>query len=643
MTPEDNRIERMNKNLYSRKSSGIPIDERAPISREEYIVKEEWDHPAPEISPEGEFVIPHKKGNLFKKIMIGALIFFFLSSGIALFMFFGGFNVISSQNVDISIVGPVSVQGGEELDLQINIQNKNNTDLETATLIVEYPSGTRSAENITTDFPRYRESLGTILAGKTTSRTVGALLFGEENTTKDIKISVEYQVRNSTAVFTKEKKYSVALGTSPVSIKVDSLKEVDANQETTFNITLTSNSNTTLQNILLVAEYPAGFTFTSASPAPTFDSMIWDVGQMEPGQKKVFAVKGRVEGQDGEERVLHWNVGIKSIDNPKLLQTTFVSFLNSVFIKRPFIGVNLSLDGSTNRELVVSRGRTIKGDIQWKNNLPTKIIDAEIQVKINGTILNRDTIRAYSGGFYRSIDNTIIWTEDDNEKLFEINPGDNGLVSFSFDTFDLSRTEYAALTNQEVAISIDVKGKRVGENNVPETVTSSVVRKVKIASNLALTPRIVHSIGPFTNTGPVPPKVETPTTYTITWTLTNASNNVNNVRATAILPQYVRWLGQVSPATEKVTFNPEKNEILWQAGSIAAKTGYVTAPKQVSFQIEFLPSLGQVETTPELQGAVQVSGLDTFTNTTLQNSSGTITTKLIGDPKYGENTERVVK
>ena len=638
MTPEDhNRIDRLAKNLNSRRGPDAPPDIRAPISREEYVVQEEWEHPVPAM---GE-IPQQKKKNLFRTILIGALIFFFLSSGIAVFMFFGGFNVISSQNVNITITGPVSVSGGEELGLQINIQNKNNTDLETMNLIVEYPDGTRSAENITVDYPRYRESLGLLPAGASVSRTVRALLFGEENTTKDVKVSVEYQVKNSSAVFTKQKKYSVALGASPVSVKVDTLKEVDANQETTFAITLTSNSNTTLQNILFVAEYPSGFTFTTATDAPTYGNSIWNIGSMDPGEKKQILIRGKIEGQDGEERVFHWNIGIKNPDNEKVLQTTFVSNLSSVFIKRPFIGVSLALDGDTKQNHIASRGGTIKGDVVWKNNLPAKIIDAEIAVKINGAIVDRTQTRAYSGGFYRSVDNTVLWTEDTTPSLFEINPGDTGTVSFSFDTFNLSRPEYTALTNQEISISIDIKGKRISEEDVPETVTSSVTRKVKIASNLILMPRIVYSTGPFQNTGPVPTKAEVPTTFTITWTATNASNNVNGVRATAILPQYVEWLGQTSPASEQITFNPEKNEVLWQVGSLPAKTGYATSPRQVSFQIKFLPSLGQVGSAPDLQGPVQITGQDMFTNTTLTNIFEALTTSLTGDPLYGQNADRV--
>lgn len=636
ISPQDHdRIDRLTKNLYSRKSTGQPADVRAPIAREEYAVADDWQE-----KPREE-TTPPKKSTFFKKIFIGALVFFFLSSGVAAFMFFGGFNIISSQNVDIQVSGPVSISGGEELALEINVQNKNNTDLEVADLSVEYPSGTKSSENILADLPRYHESLGAIPSGKTVSRTVKAILFGQENASVQIKIQIEYKVKGSSATFTKEKAYEVALGTSPVSIKVDGLKEVNSNQPLEYTVTLTSNSNTTLQNILLTAEYPFGFTFEHASVSPLSGTNVWSIGTMEPGEKKTLTVLGRLEGQDGEERVFHWNVGIKNPTNDKILGTTFLSLLNSVTLKRPFIGVDLALDGDTSKQHVATRGHDIKAELTWKNNLPSQIVDGQIEVSINGKVLDRSSISAYNGGFYRSVDNTILWQENDTPALARINPGDSDSVTFSFAAYDLSRPEYTALTNPEIEIEISVKGKRVGDSNVPEEIISTVKRTVKIGSNLTLIPKILYSTGPFKNTGPIPPKVEKPTTYTVFWNVLNASNNITNARVTATLPPYVKWLSNFNPSSEKITYNPEKNELVWQVGSLSAKTGYQTPPRQVAFQIQFLPSLAQVGSTVDLVGEAHMTAHDSFTDATLDTVGSSLGTTLTGDPVYGENTDKV--
>ncbi len=621
MPDEHNRIEKLTKNLYSRKAPDLPVDDRAPISREEYIVNEAWQEPAAVLTQ------PKQKTKLFKKVLIAALIFFFLSSGIAIFMFLGGFNIISSQNVDIAIAGPVSIAGGEVLPLGVTVQNKNNTDLQVANLTIEYPNGTRSAEDLLLDYPRYKEALGTISSGKSVTRTVRAVLFGEENSSQEIKISVEYQIKGSNSTFHKEKTYPVALGASPVSVKVDNLKEVNSNQDTQFTVTLTSNSNTVQKNILLTAVYPTGFSYLGASSSPTSGNNIWNIGELAPGEKRVVVVKGRIEGQDGEERVFHWNIGIQNPDDPKTLQTTFISVLSPISIKRPFIGVELLVNGVTGKQFVAERGVPIVASISWKNNLPSKITDAEISLRIGGKLLNRQSITPANGGFYRSLDNTIVWNEAQTRSLTEMNPGDMGQVDFTFSTFDLSRAEYNALVNQDISMSIDVKGKRLGDKDVPEEITSSVTRVIKLNSNIALNPKINYAVGPFQNTGGLPPHVEKPTTYTVTWTVTNAANNIGDARVTATLPPYVSWMNKILPTTEKLTFNPEKNAIIWQIGALPAKTGYQAAPRTVAFQVQFLPSLSQLGTRPDLVTDMLFTARDTFTDQILRATYEDLTTE----------------
>ncbi len=638
ISPEEhNRIERLTKNLYSRKAPLTPVDDRPPISREEYAVREEWEHPQPEL-----VAGPKKKGTLFKKVLIASLLFFFLSSGIAALMFFGGFNIISSQNVDIAVVGPISVAGGEVLSLDITVQNKNNTDLEVANLIVEYPEGTRSADNIAEEYLRHRESLGSISSGKTVTRPVKVFLFGEENSTRDIKITVEYKVKGSNATFYKEKIYPVALGSSPISLKVDALKEANSGQQTQFTVTMTSNSNTPLHNILLTAAYPFGFTFENASTSPSYGTAGWNIGTFEPGEKKVVVVSGRIEGQDGEERVFHWNVGIQNPEDKKVIQTTFLSVVSSVAVKRPFIGISVSFNGSSEKEYVAERGQSVKGEILWKNNLSSRITDAEIRVAINGKIVDRETISA-DGGFFRSVDNTIVWDKSNTSTFRDIGPGEEGKLGFAFNTFGLSKPEYAALTNQDISVVVSVEGKRSGDSGVPEAIASSLSRTVKIASNIAIAQRVTYSTGPFQNTGAIPPKVESPTTYTITWVATNASNNITNGRISAVLPSYMTWTGKFSPDGEKIAFNPQTNEVVWQIGSLPAKTGYQTAPRQVSFQVSFLPSLSQVGSMPVLVGGATFTARDAYTSASLKASAEPATTRMTNDPKGGFNSEQVVR
>ncbi len=94
-------------------------------------------------------------------------------------------------------------------------------------------------------------------------------------------------------------------------------------------------------------------------------------------------------------------------------------------------------------------------------------------------------------------------------------------------------------------MNVSVKARRVSEQNVPENLTSSAVRTVKIASSAGLGAQVVRSTGPFQNTGPIPPKAEQATTYTVIWTINNTSSSIGGAQVSSGLPPYVKWVGKV--------------------------------------------------------------------------------------------------
>ena len=90
--------------------------------------------------------------------------------------------------------------------------------------------------------------------------------------------------------------------------------------------------------------------------------------------------------------------------------------------------------------------------------------------------------------------------------------------------------------------------------------------------------------------------------------------------------------GEVSPDSEQVTYNPVGGEIIWNAGDIEAGTGVGSPPREVAFQVSFLPSLGQVGTAPTVLGESVARGTDLFAGIDItSNTRPALTTKSLGD------------
>lgn len=640
--PNDRRIDDLERDLYSRDAPSITQKQRPSLTPFEDKEPSSW---------KGEEMLAHElaevkqgggKGSFVTKIFAFSVIFFLVAAGIAAYMVLGGFNIISSKNVDISVQGLIAVSAGEELALDIIVTNNNNTALENAILYVEYPPGTRKAGNINEELIRDQIDIGLIGSrGGRATKTVKAVLFGEKDSVQQIKITVDYNARGSNASFSKQKTYDIAIKSSPVLVSVDVPKEVNAGQEIVLTINVTSNSATLVRDLLVRAEYPFGFTFASANPAPTFDNNVWKVGDLNPKEKRTYVIRGKMEGQNEEERTFRFNVGTAKETDEKQISVTYISLIQSLSIKKPFVTLTLGLDNTTSGDFISKIDSQIRGSLGWANNLPITLNDASIEVKLSGQGLDKSKVTVEQKGFYQSSSNTITWDKNDVPELKTIGPGDSGFVNFSLNTLPNNQQTIAQGRNMEINLDIVLKGTRV-QNNVPQEVRSETTRKIKIASYIDVNARSLYTVGPFVNKGPIPPKAEVETTYTIIWTLSNTFNDIANAYITAQLPPYVKWLNTFSPSGEKVTYNESTRMITWNVGDVKAGTGYSTSPREVALQVSFTPSLSQVSTAPLLMGEVKASATDRFTQTTVESSKTGPSTKLSTDPTYNVGDENVI-
>ncbi len=589
--------------------------------------------PVPQARPAG-----HRKA--YKLLFMAASFFFVIALLVGAYTIFGGKNFVSVQNLEILVDGPVSVGGGEKLSLNVAVTNKNTAEIELVDLIASYPAGTKDPSDPTKDLSRVRLSLGNIAPGATVQKTFESIMFGEEAEAREVTFTVEYRTANSNAIFYKEKAYKLALDSSPVIVSVDALERVLSDQAAPITITVSSNTTSVVKDLLLVLEYPSGFTQTSASPAASYSNNIWRLGDLAPGSKKTVVINGSIRGQDGEARTVHAHVGIQSVSNEREIATNIISKDHTFEIERPFLGIELAFDGKRDGDVSVEPGRSVRGEVIWTNNSSTRITGARIEAKLSGNALDRSSISAMNG-YYDSRTDTIVWEAGRTSGLDAIAPGETGRVTFNFST--ARAVPGKAVLNPIVTATVTATGARTDESGAAQSVSTGVTRSAKVVSGLSLSSRILRSQGPFQNGGPIPPKVDQETDYTVVWTVTNTSNSINNAQVTATLPPYVSWGGEVSPEGSNITYNPTGGQITWNAGTIPQNADVGTGAKQVYFKVIFRPSLTQVGSTPEVVSPSQVTGTDSFAGTTLRNSAPGLSTRTTTDLYWQEGQGAVVE
>ncbi|MEK7635127.1 MAG: hypothetical protein AAB446_01715 [Patescibacteria group bacterium] len=581
-----------------------------------------------------------KKNHFVKNIFIFSLLFFIVAAGVAAYVFFGGSNLVSSKNVDIKVVGPISIGGGQEVSLDVNIINNNNVDLSSAALSVEYPDGTRSAVDLSKALTQERFQLDIIKSGASFNQNIKAVFFGDKDTIKQIQLSLEYRVENSSALFYKEKVYELSISSAPVIVTPTYPKEVNSGQEISFNIEVASNSKDKISNFLVKAEYPFGFNFESASPSAAFGNNIWQFSNLNSGEKKTIAIRGNIVGQDNEEKVFKISSGEASENDERQISVPFSDLMESILVKKPFIGLNVSVGGQ-NGDYATNGGNRVETRFIVRNNLPSRIFNTSVEVSFKGGALNQSSIKPGENGFFQSFNNTILWDKRSLSELTDMGPGSE--KQFSFSLSPLLYSEIASGAKPNIEITITVKGERILESGSPEMVSATETRKIVLATDLVLTSKTTRSQGSIENSGPVPPKADTPTTYNVVWSISNTFNQVSNVEVRATLPAYVKWTNLKSPAGEIISFNQVTKEMVWNVGSVLPNTGFGSNPKQVYFQLEFLPSISQIGRAQNLIGDTYISGVDKITGVKIESKISGVTTNFSGDPDFKVGDDRVVQ
>ncbi|MDE2071448.1 MAG: hypothetical protein KGI70_01785 [Patescibacteria group bacterium] len=621
MPQENDGVEDLKHKLYSRKGQKPMQDVRAPLTPHETQAPVSWGPPVKPPEPTrmiNRYEEPYasRRGvSRAAKFLAGAGIFFVAALAFALYTFFAGNNLISPNNIDISIAAPSLIDGGKEAQLQILITNRNTSPLQLADLVLDYPPGTRSADDPTQSLTHERISLGTVEPGQQIKKVINAVFYGSEGQQETLHASLEYSVAGSNAIFNKDIDQPLTIGSSPISLNVQAPPEVTAGEPFNVTVTLQSNATEPTQNVAVEAQYPFGFTLQSATPKPAVNTTLWRLGSLTPGQIVTLNLRAVLDGQDGDQRVVRFLVGQNTDPTDATVKVPFLTTPITITVRKPFISANLSTNGQSGATAAAPAGSAVQGSIAWVNNLGSAVSNVTITLTLSGPTLDKSSVQGGTG-FYQSQNSTITWGPEQDPSLAQVSPGQNGELQFSFSTLPPGQggTVY---TNPTVVLNVAVSGTRQDETGAPQTVSSADTQTVSLTSATALSTDSFFTQGPYANSGPTPPKADSATTYSVRWSVKNSSNTIANATAQTVLPQNVQFVQGQSG----VTFDPGSRTVRWSIGDLNPGVGYSTSALSAYFQVSITPSQSQLGLAPALTGSTQLSGTDRFSGASVSASA----------------------
>ena len=570
---------------------------------------------------------------MLKIFLWSAVVLFSFSVAVIIYFWTSGGNIISSSNINIEVRAPVQVRGGEVITFDIFIENKNNMPIELADLVVEFPEGSFSEDGRRLLYER--QPVGYISPWGAARKTISAVLFGEENEEKEIKVILEYRLEESNAIFAKEELYTIRIARPPVGVFVNIPAQIDTHEEIDVDVEIVSNSETIMRDLVLMLAYPTGFQFLNSSPIPVRDESVWEIGDIDPDQQRKISVRGIMIGQGEEERAFRAQVGVINKDGDFV---PYSSASKTLVVKKPALDLALILGGD---KKIMFSNDTLPVRILWRNNLSEVVRDVRLEVKLRGKALDERTMLIDKGS-YRTSDKTIVWTPSDIRGLREISPGETGEARFVFSL--LNPLPVSGIDDKDFVITID--GEIAGIITTPDDpkyrVVNVVNEEIKVGSRLQIATRALYYVGPFENTGPIPPKVGEETTYTIGWSIGNITNDFSDVKVKTSIPSYMRWMGNSTPSEEKISFDENSGEVIWDVGDVTAGTGVLWPAREVYFQISLVPGLVHVSKYVELISDTVISGQDNFVNEVVSDAKSFLSTSLFGDPGFDDKIKGII-
>lgn len=554
-----------------------------------------------------------------KAIIMTAIGFFAISVLVSSVYMVLGKNTVSGSNIVLNVSGPFTIGGGETLDIQVGITNQNSVPIESATLVVSYPPGTRAADDSGKEFFTERTPLDVGIApGETRNVNLKARVFGEENQESEVKVSIEYRVAGSSATLVKEAApHRFKIGHAPVTLKVEAEKTISSGQETTIKIVVTSNSSTPISDLMIKADYPPGFDFSRSEPGPVVGRNVWRIDELEPEGSAAIELTGVIVGTKSDKYVMKFSVGAAGERNPNDITSLLAVGDTEFTLEDPFLDIDVFVNNSTNETVSIAPDAQATVFVDVKNTLDTIVYDGVVEVKLSGNALSGTDVSTNTG-YYDSNSRTVRFDSTSSGGLRRLNPGASERLSFTL------RPPTSGLETPQIVLEVSASARRVSEANAREQIAGTHSRVIKVESRPVVSSTLVSAAS-----GPVPPVVGQETTYEILWKITNSANSISGAVVTAVLPSYVEWEGGGS-GSGAWSYNSSTRTIEWQAGSVNSGSS-----ASGTFRVSLLPSTSLVGRTPTLVEAAHMKATDNFTGSLLRQSSDDVTTELSGRRNSG--------
>ncbi len=202
-------------------------------------------------------------------------------------------NVYSKEVLKLEILGPETVQTGEEIGYTVKFKNNGKVRLEAAELVFEYPGNSVPKEDTQ---QRITKKLEDIYPGEERTVTFRTVALGKEGDTLQAQALLSYNPRDLKARYESKTNLVTKISFIPLSLEFDLPLKTEQGEDLNFTVNYFSNMNFILENLRLKMAYPSGFTFLASQPK-ALDATEWSLPALSQANGGRVNIQGKLEGE----------------------------------------------------------------------------------------------------------------------------------------------------------------------------------------------------------------------------------------------------------------------------------------------------------------------------------------------------------
>ncbi len=547
----------------------------------------------------------------------------------------------SEANAIIRVSGPKEAEIGDEAVFSIYYKNGNRVNLKDAVLTLKYPENGLSDIKDVSGFGTIKKQslvweIGEIAGGFEGTIKFSAKIIGLNANL--LTAAMDYQSENFNSDFSAKNEYTFSIKSPKISLDLFAPKELVSGQEIKYVLAYTNSTPVNFDGVRIKFNYPAGFVFSGSNPKSGDANDIWEIQNLTKSSSGQIEINGVLSGDNAEVKT----TGV--VIEQKNSEGNFV-FNNEISAQTSIISSPFSVTQTINGKEIyaASADEILNYTVRFRNLAQAPQNNLIVSVVLEGDPADFSTLAAENATVDKSA-RTIIWDKKSKSELSSLAPDKEAEVSFSLKLKNQLPVSDSAGTGFLIKDTVVLKdGNIFNADSANKTIISSAF-ETKVNSFVALFMRgYFNDDGRLTAAGPIPPKVGETTTYNIHWQILNTNNKIKNVKVAGVLPENVRWVGNIFPLEEKIFYDINSRTITWEAGALEPGVGTLFPLREVLFQVSVNPIVQDIGKYLVLVDKNVLTATDDFTLSEISASSEGITTRLPDDLSIGAEQGKVVQ